>query len=96
MRGTVSSAVAQLFLVRWCLFPNKSRPIRVTTIALKLILTPILIGSASLAGRKWGAALGGWLVGLPLTSGPIALFLALEQGTAFASRAALGILFGLV
>jgi hypothetical protein len=69
---------------------------RVTTIALKLILTPILIGSATLAGRKWGAAVGGWVVGLPLTSGPIALFLALEQGTAFASRAALGTLFGLV
>jgi hypothetical protein len=68
----------------------------VQTLALKLILTPILIGSASLAGRKWGSAVSGWLVGLPLTSGPIMLFLALEQGTAFASRAALGILFGLV
>lgn len=66
------------------------------TLALKLILTPILIGSASLAGRKWGSAVSGWLVGLPLTSAPITLFLALEQGTAFASRAALGILLGLV
>jgi hypothetical protein len=66
------------------------------TLALKLILTPTLIGLASLAGRKWGAAVSGWLVGLPLTSAPIALFLALEQGTTFASRAAHGILFGLV
>ncbi len=66
------------------------------TLTLKLILTPTLIGLASLAGRKWGAVVGGWLVGLPLTSAPITLFLALEQGPAFASRAAQGILLGLV
>src|SRR6266850_3800757 len=66
------------------------------TLALKVVLTPTLIGLASLTGRKWGAAVSGWLVGLPLTSAPIALFLALEQGTTFASRAAHGILFGLV
>ena len=65
------------------------------TLSLKLLLTPTLIGLASLAGRKWGAAVSGWLVGLPLTSAPITLFLALEHGTAFASRAALGILLGL-
>ncbi len=66
------------------------------TLALKLVLTPTLIGAMNLAGRKWGAAVSGWLVGLPLTSGPVALFLALEQGKSFASRAALGILFGLI
>ncbi|MGH9841204.1 MAG: hypothetical protein ACREEM_20820 [Blastocatellia bacterium] len=66
------------------------------TLALKLVLTPMLIGLASLAGCKWGAAVSGWLVGLPLTSAPITLFLALEQGPAFASSAAQGILFGLV
>jgi hypothetical protein len=68
----------------------------VDTLWLKLILTPLLIGSASLAGRRYGAAVGGWLVGLPLTSGPIALFLALERGTGFASDAAEGILVGLI
>jgi hypothetical protein len=66
------------------------------TLALKLLLTPTLIGLASLAGRKWGAAVSGWLVGLPLASVPITLVLALEQGPAFASRAAQGILLGLV
>lgn len=66
------------------------------TVALKLILTPTLIGLASLAGRKWGASVSGWLIGLPLTSAPITLFLAFEQGTAFASRAAHGVLFGIV
>lgn len=62
----------------------------------KLILVPILIGVLSLAGRRWGPAVGGWLAGLPWTSGPVALFLALEQGTPFASTAAQGTLMGLV
>ena len=38
-------------------------------LALKLSLTPILILLASLAGRRWGETLGGWIVGLPLTLG---------------------------
>lgn len=61
---------------------------------LKLILTPTLIGMVSWAGRRWGSFISGWLVGLPLTSGPIVLFLALTHGTTFASAAALGILSG--
>ena len=64
------------------------------TLALKLVLTPILIMTASLASRRWGQAVGGWLVGLPLTSGPIAFFIAMEQGTHFAARAAEGSLVG--
>jgi hypothetical protein len=61
---------------------------------LKLILTPSLIGAASLAGRKWGHAISGWLVALPLTTGPIVFLLALTHGTAFAARTATGILAG--
>lgn len=61
---------------------------------LKLILAPIIIGSASLAGRKWGPAVSGWLVGLPLTSGPVVFFLALSHDTAFAAHAALGVISG--
>lgn len=64
------------------------------TLALKLILTPLLVGAVSLASRRWGPAIGGWLVGLPLNSGPIVLYLALEQGRPFAARAAAGILAG--
>ena len=67
---------------------------RADTLALKLILTPLLIGAASLAGRRWGPAVGGWLVGLPLTSGPVALFLALDHGAEFAAAAAVGSLAG--
>lgn len=66
------------------------------TIALKLVLTPALIGGASLAGRRWGPMVAGWLVGLPLTSGPVALFLAIDHGPAFATSAATGMLAGTV
>jgi len=63
---------------------------------LKLVLTPFLIGGATLVGRRWGPSVSGWLVGLPLTSGPISLYLSLEQGKLFAAHAAQGTLTGLV
>jgi hypothetical protein len=61
---------------------------------LKLILAPVIIGSASLAGRKWGPAVSGWIIGLPLTSGPVVFFLALSHDAAFAASAALGVISG--
>lgn len=67
-----------------------------TTTLLKLLLAPTLILLATLAGRRWGPAVGGWLAGLPLTSAPVSLILALEHGPDFAARAALGTLFGLI
>ena len=68
----------------------------VDTTLLKLIATPLLVGAASLAARRWGHAVSGWVVGLPLTSGPIAFFLALDQGAGFAAAAALGSLAGTI
>jgi len=68
----------------------------VEILALKLILTPTLVSLASLAGRRWGPAVSGWLVGLPLTSGPIIFFLALGHGPSFARAAAVGTLMGTV
>ncbi len=62
----------------------------------KLLLTPLLVGLVSLTGRRWGPVVSGWLVGLPLTSGPVALFLALALGRSFASNAAQGTLIGLL
>jgi hypothetical protein len=62
----------------------------------KLLTTPTLILIATLISRRFGQATGGWLVGLPLTSGPIALFLAIEQGSSFAQLAAAGSLKGTV
>lgn len=61
---------------------------------LKLILAPVIIGSASLAGRKWGSAVSGWIVGLPLTSGPVAFFLALSHDKIFVFNAIRGTLSG--
>jgi hypothetical protein len=68
----------------------------VDSLTLKLILTPILVGAASLAGRRWGPAVGGWLVALPLTSGPVVFFLALAHGPRFASAVAAATLAGTI
>jgi len=64
------------------------------TFILKLILAPVIIGGASLAGRRWGPAVSGWLVGLPLTSGPVIFFLALSHGATFAASAISGTISG--
>jgi hypothetical protein len=61
---------------------------------LRILLAPALIGVASLAGRRWGPAVSGWLVGLPLTAAPVSFLLALEHGPAFAAQVALGTLAG--
>ena len=66
-----------------------------TLLILKVTLTPLLIAVATLAARYWGPGIGGWIAGLPLTSGPVSVFLAVEQNTAFAARAACGTLLGL-
>lgn len=63
---------------------------------LKATVTPLLIAVATLAAQRWGPAVGGWVAGLPLTSGPVSVFLAVEQGPAFAAHAAGGTLLGLV
>jgi hypothetical protein len=64
------------------------------SVVLKLVASPLLIQAASLAGRRWGQSVAGWFVGLPLTSGPVAFFLALDHGTGFAAAAAAGSLAG--
>ena len=68
----------------------------IDTLVLKLVVTPILIAAASLAGRRWGGSVSGWLVGLPLTSGPVAFFLAVDHGESFAAAAAIGSLAGAI
>lgn len=65
-----------------------------TITIFKILLTPALIWVVSLAGRKWGAAVSGLLIGLPLTSGPVAVFIAMERGPVFARQTASGILLG--
>jgi hypothetical protein len=63
-------------------------------LVLKITLTPLLIAAATLAGRRWGPGVSGWLIGLPLTSGPVSLILALQNGPGFASASAVGVLGG--
>ncbi len=63
-------------------------------ILLKLALAPILIAFVTLVGRRWGPGIGGWLMGFPLTSGPVSILLLLEYGRAFAAHAAAGNLGG--
>ena len=64
--------------------------------AIKLVLTPTLLALATLAARRWGPLAAGWIVGLPLTSGPVSLFLAIEQGRAFAATSAIATLLGTI
>lgn len=65
-------------------------------LALKLALSPALILIASLVARRWGVLVAGWIAGFPLTSGPVSIFLAVEQGPGFAAQAAVGTLVGVV
>jgi hypothetical protein len=62
----------------------------VNLLLTKLILTPLVILAALWVARRWGDAFGGWLAGLPLTSAPVAAFLAVEHGPAFAAAASAG------
>jgi uncharacterized membrane protein (GlpM family) len=55
---------------------------------LKLLVIPGFLLLISLAGKRWGPSVAGWLSGLPVVVGPILFFLAIEQGQAFAAQAA--------
>jgi hypothetical protein len=63
---------------------------------LKLATMPLVIVIATLAGRRYGAAMAGLILGLPIVSGPISVFVAIEQGVEFARVAASGTLLGLI
>jgi hypothetical protein len=54
----------------------------------------MLIAAATLAGRRWGPRMSGWLIGFPFTSGPVSVILCLQHGRQFAARAAVGVLGG--
>src|SRR6059058_311910 len=59
---------------------------------LKLTLAPGLVAATTLAGRRWGPRMAGWLGGLPVVVAPILLAITLEHGRSFAARAAGGAL----
>lgn len=59
---------------------------------LKLFLAPLLIGCVTLAGRRWGPTVAGWLSAFPIVAGPVLLAITAEQGPDFAAHAAQGTL----
>jgi len=60
----------------------------------KLITTPIVMALATWISRRLGVGVGGWIAGLPVTSGPVSIFLALQHSPQFAADAALGTMSG--
>ncbi len=66
-----------------------------TLLLLKVTITPSVIALATIVARRFGPAVGGWLIGLPFTNGPVALFLTLEHGTAFTGHVARGFVAGI-
>jgi len=67
-----------------------------SVLALKLFLVPSLIYAVTLAGRRWGPAVAGWLSAFPIVAGPILLAISLEQGSGFAATAAEGTLMAVL
>jgi hypothetical protein len=63
---------------------------------LKLTLTPLVVIIATQVARRFGTRAGGVVTGLPLTAGPVSIFLAVENGVAFAADAAIAMLLSLV
>ena len=55
---------------------------------LRVALAPLAVGLASLAARRWGHAVSGYLGGMPLIGGPITFFLAQDYGAQFAAQSA--------
>jgi hypothetical protein len=67
----------------------------VLAIAMQVILAPLLVAAATLAGRAWGERSAGVVSAFPAIVGPVLLVEAQTHGAAFAARAANGTLLGL-
>jgi Ca2+/Na+ antiporter len=68
----------------------------VNVLLTKLLLGPALVVAASLAGRRWGPAVSGILVAIPIVLGPILLIITIEHGEAFGAETATSSLLALV
>jgi hypothetical protein len=68
----------------------------VDLLLLKLFLAPLLVVVSALAGRRWGPAVAGVLVGLPIVAGPILFITYQQHGADFVTGAADSSLLGLV
>lgn len=67
-------------------------PPQASVLVLKLVLVPVFLLLVTLAGRRWGPGAAGWLAGLPIVTGPILYFIAVERGPGFAAAASAGAL----
>lgn len=65
-------------------------------LALKLLLSPVLIAIMSLVGQRFGHTAAGLLAGFPFVAGPIFIVLVLEQGPHYGQQAGLAALMGVL
>ncbi len=73
-----------------------AQTVTVAVTAVRVLLAPCFVVLVSLLARRFGVRIGGVVAGLPIIVGPILLVLALQHGSAFASKAAVGVLLGIV
>jgi MFS family permease len=62
----------------------------------KVLISPLLLATSTFAMHKWGAVVGGLILGMPLVSGPVSVMLFAQYGSRFAVSAAYGTLLGFV
>jgi hypothetical protein len=65
------------------------------SMALRFLLAPCLVAIASLAARRWGDRVGGYIAALPFVAGPLLLVISLDHGTRFGAASALSALSGI-
>lgn len=53
-----------------------------------------MILSVTFLQRQYGDRFGGWLIGLPITTGPFILIICIQEGVAFGGRTTHGVLLG--
>ena len=63
-------------------------------LTLKLTLVPVFLLLITLASRRWGPQIAGWIAALPVVTGPILFVIALERGADFTAGAATASLSG--
>jgi hypothetical protein len=65
-----------------------------TLFYLKVLIAPVMVLSVSYLQRRYGDRFGGWLIGLPITTGPFILIIGIQEGVSFAGHTTRGILLG--
>jgi hypothetical protein len=79
-----------------CSSDPSSLHVSLSLFLFKVAVPPVLVALMSVIARRWGATVGGLIMGLPWMTGPVLFFLALDKGPDFAVRAAIGVEFGVL